>query len=338
MSDILQWNCKGLRARSEELKVLVHDFNPGIICLQETMLGDSIFNPGLNYNVFDSPPPTGERAHGGASIIIHKSLQHSPIPLDTPLQAVALSVLLNRKISVCSLYLPPSLDFDLHDLQSLVDQLPVSFLLLDDFNAQNPLWGSENLDNKGKVIEDLLDRNDIALFNDGSMTFHNVYSNRFSALDLSISSSSIHLDFHWSVNDYLNGSDHFPIHLRYAQNVPSESPPKWKVEEADWVKFSDGVNLVRDFESFDSHLDAYDYFAESTLRSAQASIPRTRGKPKRPAVPWWNKTCGVLRKVTRKCYRRYKSSASPQAKLIYKRALAKQQRYYKKAKRESWLY
>ena len=171
MSDILRWNCKGLRARTEELKVLVHDFNPGIICLQETMLGDSIFNPGLNYNVFNLPPPTSERAHGGASIIIHKSLQHSPIPLDTPLQAVALSVLLNRKISVCSLYLPPNLDFDLHDLQSLVDQLPVPFLLLGDFNAHNPLWGSENLD-KGKIIEDLLDGNDIALFNDGSMTFY----------------------------------------------------------------------------------------------------------------------------------------------------------------------
>ena len=82
------------------------------------MLGDSIFNPGLNYNVFNLPTPTGEFAHGGASIVIHKSLQHSPIPLDTSLQAVALSVLLNRKISVCSLYLPPSLEFDLHDLQS----------------------------------------------------------------------------------------------------------------------------------------------------------------------------------------------------------------------------
>ena len=139
MSDILQWNCKGLRACTEELKVLIRDFNPGIISLQETMLGDSIFNPGLNYNVFNSPPPTGEHAHGGASIIIHNSLQHSPIPLDTPLQAVALSVLLNRKISVCSLYIPPSLDFDLHDLQSLVDQLPVPFLLLGDFNAHNPL-------------------------------------------------------------------------------------------------------------------------------------------------------------------------------------------------------
>ena len=42
--------------------------------------------------------------------------------------------------------------------------------------------------------------------------------------------------------------------------------------------------------------------------------------------------------MTRKCYRRYKTSASPQAKIIYKRALAKQRRYYKKAKKESWLH
>ena len=51
MFDFLQWNCKGLRARSEALKVLMHDFNPGVVCLQETMLGTDHFNPGLNYNM-----------------------------------------------------------------------------------------------------------------------------------------------------------------------------------------------------------------------------------------------------------------------------------------------
>ena len=188
------------------------------------------------------------------------------------------------------------------------------------------------MDKKRKVIEDLLDRNDIALFNDGSMTFHNVYNNQFSALDLSISSSSIHLDFHWSVNVYLNGSDHFPIHLRYAQNVPSESPPKWKVEEADWVKFSDGINLVRDFESFDSHLDAYDYFAESTLRSAQASIPRTRANRKDLLFP------GGTRLVV--FGGRLLGSVTDIINLVplLRQNLYTNVRYYKKAKMESWLY
>ena len=61
------------------------------------------------------------------------------------------------------------------------------------------------------------------------------------------------------------------------------------------------MNLDREFESFDSHLDAYKYFAESTLKSAEASIPKTKDKPRRPTVPWWDKTCGILKKVTRKC-------------------------------------
>ena len=230
--DILQWNCKGLRARTEDLKVLMHDFNPGIICLQETMLGNSSYNPGLNYSIFNSSP-VGGGTHGGAAIIVKNSLQHSKIALNTNLQAVALSVILDKRITVCSLYLPPHLVFNIRDVQSLINQLPTPFLLLGDFNAHNPLWGGRILDNKGKIIGDLIDTNDIALYNDGSMTFHNIHNNIFSALDLSISSSSIHLDFNWSVNEYLNGSDHFPIHLKYAQNAPSEFPPKWKVEDAD---------------------------------------------------------------------------------------------------------
>ena len=72
--DIIQWNCKGLRTRAEELKVLLRDRNPGVICLQETKLGPEVFNPGLNYSIFSSAPPAGDSAHGGAAIIVHKSL------------------------------------------------------------------------------------------------------------------------------------------------------------------------------------------------------------------------------------------------------------------------
>ena len=67
------------------------------------------------------------------------------------------------------------------------------------------------------------------LFNDGTVTFHNIGTKRFSALDLSICSSNICFDFNLFVNDYLNGIDHYPIHLNYARNTPSDTPSKWKV-------------------------------------------------------------------------------------------------------------
>ena len=125
------------------------------------MIGNSNFNPGLNYSIFHSFPPAGDRAHGGSAIIIHKSLQYSLLDLNTTLQAVAVNVILDKQVTICSLYLPPRCGFTENDLQSLINQLPAPFLLLGDFNAHNPLWGGNMLDSGGKIIEDIIDRNPI---------------------------------------------------------------------------------------------------------------------------------------------------------------------------------
>ena len=97
------------------------------------------------------------------------------------------------------------------------------------------------------------------------------------------------------------------------------SSPKWKVEEADWCKYSQETKITRDFNSFNNHIAAYDFLVDKMISSGNANIPKTSGNPKRPVVPWWNKTCGNLRKITRKCFRRFKASGSPIAKLTYLR-------------------
>ena len=43
-------------------------------------------------------------------------------------------------------------------------------------------------------------------------------------------------------------------------------------------------------------------------------------------------------KITRRCYKKYKSNGTPTSKVIYQRAMTKQRRYFWKAKRNSWLY
>ena len=283
-------------------------------------------------------PPPGDRSHGGAAIIVNKAIQHSVIQLRSPLQVVAIKAILGKAITICSIYLPGADGFTNHSLQDLINQLPTPFLLLGDFNAHNPLWGGTNRDMYGSIVENILNANDIVLYNDGSMTYHNIHTNTYSAIDLSICSSSIAMDFNWSVNDYLHGSDHFPIHLKYSENIPTPSPPKWKEKEADWNKYRLGINIDREFESFSNHLEAYSYLTDKIIDSAEESIPKTGNLPRRPAVPWWDKKCNVLRKITRKCYRRFKNSGSQTTKIIYQRAMAKKRRYYRKAKRESWLY
>ena len=188
----------------------------------------------MNYSIYNSEPPPGDRAHGGAAIIINKAIQHSVVQINSPFQVVALKTILGKAITICSIYLPGAVGFTYNNLQNLIDQLPSPFIILGDFNAHNPLWGGNDRDIYGNIVENILNVNDIILFNDGSMTYHNIHSNTYSAIDLSMCSSGIALDFNWSVNDQLHGSDHYPIHLKYTENIPSSSPPKWKEEAADW--------------------------------------------------------------------------------------------------------
>lgn len=101
--NILQWNCKGLRSRAENVKVLLRETNPGVICLQETQLDPETFNPGLNYEISTSTPTVGDWMHGLAATIVSKSLEYSPVALSTNLQAVALRIILDKQITVCSI-------------------------------------------------------------------------------------------------------------------------------------------------------------------------------------------------------------------------------------------
>ena len=67
------------------------------------------------------------------------------------------------------------------------------------------------------------------------------------------------------------------------------------------------------------------------------SIPKTSGKPQRPAVPWWNDACALSRKITRTCYKRYQRYPILVNKITYRRALARQKKIFKQARRESFI-
>ena len=66
-------------------------------------------------------------------------------------------------------------------------------------------------------------------------------------------------------------------------------------------------------------------------------IPKTSGVPRRPVVPWWNNDCATSRKITRRCYHKFKRRPCLVNKLAYRCAQAKQKRVFKRAKRESFI-
>ena len=302
---IIQWNIRGFASNREQVRVLFRDHDLSAICLQETKLGDFTPNIGSSFVFYRSPPLIGIRAQGGTGIIVRKSVHQRVVQLNTVLQACAVQIFTTKWITLCSLYLDPSLEnrlldesgnprqLELNDLQNLIDQLPQPFILMGDFNAKHSLWGESVCDPWGCIIEELLDNNDVTLMNDGSPTRHDIFHNSDSVIDLTICSPSLTLDYQWSVDENNHGSDHWPVHLKYVRNIPSPCLPKWKSGEADWKLFNNSTKVDYEINDFKSPKSAYEYLMSILLCGAMMSIPRTSGKPCRPVVPWWNDTCAL---------------------------------------------
>ena len=85
-----------------------------------------------------------------------------------------------------------------------------------DFNAHNTLWGGMQCDKRGKVIEDIIEKNNLCVLNDGSQTFIRGCSYS-SVLDLTICSHDTFSDMVWHIDVETHGSDHLPILVQYSK-------------------------------------------------------------------------------------------------------------------------
>ena len=75
------------------------------------------------------------------------------IKLNTDFQAVAVSVTLEKEITLCSVYVPPSFALRSEHLNSLLQQLPSPFFFLGDFNGHNVLWAVKIMIPEEKLLK-----------------------------------------------------------------------------------------------------------------------------------------------------------------------------------------
>ena len=104
---IIQWNCRGIRPRYEELLLLLTLLRPSVFCLQETYLRQEDNFTFKNFNTYNHIHSDCIRASGGSSIMINSSLPQREIKLKTDLQAIAVSVTLEKEITLCSVFFLP---------------------------------------------------------------------------------------------------------------------------------------------------------------------------------------------------------------------------------------
>ena len=235
---IIQWNCQGLKPNYNEVSLLISEYNPSVFCFQETFLkpDDNISLRG--FNIYNYVHTDCLRPSGGASIFVKSPFPQRKIDLQTELQATAVSVTLDREITICSVYIPPSFSLNSQHLDNLLQQLPSPYILLGDFNGHNILWGGPNNDSIGELIENFITKNDICIMNDKSYTYHSPSTKSFTSIDLSLCHPSLFLDYNWSVCEDQHNSDHFPIIIEQNTFSTADHNPKWKLNRANWDLFN----------------------------------------------------------------------------------------------------
>ena len=97
---------------------MVSEYNPSVFCFQETFLkpDDNISLKG--FNVYNYVHTDCLRPSGGASILVKSSFPQRKIDLQTDLQATAISVTLDREITICSVYIPPFFSLNSQNLDN----------------------------------------------------------------------------------------------------------------------------------------------------------------------------------------------------------------------------
>lgn len=333
---ILQWNAHSLTANGQELKqyITTCPAKPHVICVQETWLTSNFDFLIPGYNVLRQDRPGNIRA-GGCAFFIHATVSYRDIGITSLLECGAVEIFFpNHTISVVNLY-HSGPHFHLKDLQNILNQITSPVVFCGDFNAHNPLWGSERLDAKGRVIDSLLEASDLVLLNDYTGTRINP-NGKLTSIDLTMVSYDLATKCTWQVLTDSLGSDHLPIQISFFES-PKEMDisncPRLNFKRANWKQFSTLCSLSVNESIISEDVDDFNtVLSENIINAANASMPSTTFKRKN-CVPWWNGDCSAAKSKRQKAYNIVRRTSHPTDYIEYKKECAIVKRVTKQAKR-----
>ena len=330
---VVQWNVGGMSNKKKEIIDLINTYEANILALQETMLSNDYLIKIPKYNVIAKEGTYNNRQHGGVAMYIHGDIPYQEINLNTPLQAVAATVTLRVKVTICNVYIPPSANsLTPGNIKSLYDQLPKPCILLGDFNAHSQRWGCNSTNQRGRTIEQLIDQTNLVMLNNGAPTHPNRIND--SAIDLSMCSANISQYFEWNTAPSVLDSDHYPITITTNIETPEVTPIKL-TKQANWSIYTNSAawnNMTQNHQNNSDMLEElYDRIQEACDEAIPTATP-TRFYPK----PWWTPDLTRTRNKRERLYQIYRRNKTDQNRTNWSKARAEHKRNVKKAKDESW--
>ena len=238
MRRIVQWNCKGPRARHEEVELLMNKSQPSCICLQEVMPENVKYNLVKEYKFYAIILPV-QRSKGGTAIAIKKGnstqkTKHMNGPSDGGSGTLHDSE--RKNDNMLNISTPSDLVME-EGMRNLLKQLPSPMILLGDFNAHNPLWGSEKISIRGRMLEKILAR--FNLLKRKEKTYYRAYDGCKSTINLTLANLTIAPEYKWSKKYNLRWtlSGHYPIIIKDEREISTKQNQRWSLGRAHWIQF-----------------------------------------------------------------------------------------------------
>ena len=307
------------------------DYQPKVIALQETLRENFTF---AGFEISHKKVNPSDR---GVSLMVDSSLPSSVVPLLTDLEATAARVSVGTKVyTFCNLYLSPSKTYSKASIENLLDQLPRPAVMMGDFNAHNPLWGSATSNQLGIDLEEIFSLRNLCVLNDGAITrLH--YNGTTTSIDLTVVDPSIVLDFEWSVLEDSHGSDHYPILLKSVTAEEEDSEARHNLNKADWQGYEEHCRgRIRDEAVFREGTCPVESLTHILNDIVEDCIPKSDARNRRRKVPWFNNECREAKRRRKRALHRFRRTPTLANLLAYRQARAKCRWVMKNAKRSSW--
>lgn len=210
--------------------------------------------------------------------MVNNKIQQNQNHLDTNMQEVAVLATLYKTIAICFIYMRPNCNIVQSELDHLVEQFRKAFILLEDFKCQNEIWGSRETNRKCQIIENIMNKNNLCLYNKSNTYLHPatrfIFRNRFDPGWITRGKRMTTCAW-WHC-----GSEHFPLIFLSTGHRLDEKIPRWKLRKDNWLQFQGQCKLELIPDANINNEDHLTHFTKTPTTIAEAYIPKSSDRTK----------------------------------------------------------
>lgn len=255
------------------------------------------------------------------------------------------------KIRVYSCYYSPNMDYNvfteaLNVLEASIRSTKYRVVIGGDFNSKSPEWNSNQLDNKGATVSEMIAILGLTVFNIGDkLTFRRGAGG--SIIDITFGATSFYNEnMNWLVLEDITLSDHqyitFNIDDHLNMNQGEVDLQKWNVRKLDDKKLSEYIIRAKERHMNNSTEvinteNTVESLTRTLTKACNVGMPRVQKYNNKRPVYWWTEE---IRELRAKCLAARRASTRHHNDLAlkheYKRSRKILRRAIKDSKRRCW--